>query len=122
MNAHLKYTLAAFAIACTSSVSAAYIGPSDTPSYQTVKQINANPVDDAPVTLQGFIIKQLRNDKYLFSDGTGEIRVDIDHQYFPPQPISDKTKVRLRGEIEKDYLQSPEIDVEAPLEILPQTN
>ena len=92
--------------------SAQYVGPLTAPTYLSVADILKNPIDDAPVVLDGHIIKQVGKKKYLFSDGTSEIRVEIDHKHFPTTPINDKTKVQIRGEIEKDFLQSPEIDIE----------
>lgn len=71
-----------------------------------------------PVVLEGFIVKKVGNEKYIFTDGTGEIRIDLDDKYLPGQPFDDKTKVQLRGEVEKDFLDSPEIDVEFPLVIV----
>ncbi len=92
--------------------SAQYAGPSSAPAYRSVADVVKNPVDDARVDLTGFITKQVGRKKFTFSDGTGEIRVEIDRKYFPATPINDKTRVQIRGEIEKDFLQSPEIDVD----------
>lgn len=92
--------------------SAQYLGPSAAPAYRSVADVLKNPVDDAHVVLEGHIVKQIGKKKYTFSDGTAEIRVEIDHKYFPATPVNEKTKVQIRGEIEKDFLQSPEIDVE----------
>ena len=92
--------------------SAQYVGPSTVPTYRSVADILKNPIDDAPVILEGHIIKQVGKKKYTFSDGTAEIRVEVDQKYFPTTPINEKTKVLIRGEIEKDFLQSPEIDIE----------
>jgi uncharacterized protein (TIGR00156 family) len=102
-------------LAASSAAQAQYTGPSTVQSYQTVAQVNANPVDDMPVVLEGFIVKKVGKEKYIFTDGTGEIRIDLDDKYLPAQPFDDKTKVQLRGEVEKDFLESPEIDVEFPL-------
>ena len=93
-------------------VSAQYVGPSITPTYTSVADILKNPIDDHPVALDGFIVKKVGNKKYLFSDGSAEIRVEIDRKHLPPTPITEKTKVRIRGEVERDFLQSPEIDVD----------
>lgn len=95
-----------------SAASAQYVGPSNTPSYASVAEVLKNPVDDAPVVLVGYLVKQVGNEKYLFSDGKSEIRADIDHKLFPAAPVNERTRVQIRGEIEKDFLQSPEIDVE----------
>ncbi|RYF01478.1 MAG: NirD/YgiW/YdeI family stress tolerance protein [Comamonadaceae bacterium] len=92
---------------------AQYTGPSATPAYRNVGEVLKNPVDDAKVAFTGHLLRKVSNDKYIFSDGTGEIRVDIDDKHFPPTPIDEKTKVQIRGEVEKDFLESPEIDVES---------
>lgn len=91
---------------------AQYTGPSAEPAYKSVKEILANPVDDKDVTLKGHVLKKVSNEKYTFSDGTGEIRVEIDNDILPTTPIDDKTKVEIRGELEKDFMESPEIDVD----------
>ena len=91
---------------------AQYVGPSTAPAYRSVADVLKDPVDDASVVLDGLIIKLVGKKKYISPDGTAEIRVEIDPKYFPATPVNEKMKVQIRGEIEKDFLQSPEIDVE----------
>lgn len=103
-------TVVAFALA--TEVVAQYIGPSSTPSYKSVGDVLKNPVDNMEVVLEGTLSKKIGKKKYLFSDGVAEIRVEIDSRHLPASTlISDKTRVRLHGEAEKDFLESPEIDV-----------
>ena len=112
LRTHLNLlTLSAFAL-ISPWVSAQYVGPSTIPTYRSVADVLKNPIDDVPVVLEGYIIRQVGKEKHIFSDGTAEIRVDIDRKHFPTTPINEKTKVQIRGEVEKDYLQSTEIDVE----------
>ena len=99
------------ALLVAGSVSAQYVGPSDTPAYKSVAEVLKTPVDDAPVTLEGYLIKKVGSDKYIFSDGVSQIRVEIDRRYFPVTPITETTKIRIRGEVEKEFLETPEIDV-----------
>lgn len=94
------------------SAAAQYVGPSPTPTYTSVSDVLKNPIDDHPVTLDGYLIKKVGKKKYLFSDGSAEIQVEIDRKHFPSTPISEKTKVRISGEVEKDVMKSPEIDVD----------
>lgn len=70
--------------------------------------------DDTPVELEGRLIRQVGKEKYIFSDGQADIRVDIDDEDFPTGSgrIDEHTRVRLHGEVEKDFLESPEIDVD----------
>lgn len=91
---------------------AQYTGPGSQPAQSSIKQILDNPVDDMNVVLRGTIVRQVSSDKYIFSDGTGEIRVEIDRRLFPASPVTDKVTVEISGEVEKDFLESPEIDVD----------
>lgn len=92
---------------------AQYTGPSTFPDYKSVAEVLKNPVDDAPVTLEGHLVKQVAKEKYLFRDGSGEIRVEIDKELMPATPVHEKTLVRIRGEVETSFMQSPEIEVDA---------
>ena len=92
--------------------SAQYVGPSTAPTYRSVADVVKNPINDAPVALEGYIVKQLEKEKYMFSDGATEIKVEIEQKYFPATPINEKTKVQIRGKVEKKPLQALEIEVE----------
>lgn len=113
---HHPRTLAALtvftALAASATAHAQYTGPASQTPHGTVAAVLKDPVDDQAVVLRGFLTKQVGKEKYLFTDGTGEIRVDIDTKRFAGQKIDEKTKVELHGEVEKDFLESPEIDVD----------
>lgn len=91
---------------------AQYVGPSTQKTPLSVADILKNPVDDQDVVLRGVLLKKVANEKYIFSDGTGDIRVEIEAEEFPAQKIDGKTRVEIRGEVEKDFLETPEIDVD----------
>lgn len=61
---------------------------------------------------EGRILRQVGKEKYLFSDGQSDIRVEIDAKDFPNVRVDENTRLRIRGEVEKDVLESPEIDVD----------
>lgn len=90
---------------------AGYSGPHATPPASSVAEILKNPQDDQRVTLTGRILRQLREEEYVFSDGTGEIEVEIDDKRWPAQPVDDKVRVEITGEVEKHRLKAPEIEV-----------
>ncbi len=90
---------------------AQYVGPGAT--YKTsLAAILDNPVDDELVKLQGYLVKKVSSDKYIFTDGSAEIRVEIDTDVFPAQAFDENDVIEIMGEVEKDFLQSPEIDVD----------
>ncbi len=107
-----KVLLLLAAVGGTGLAAAQYVGPSNAPAYRSIADVLKNPVDDAQVLLDGYLVQKVGSDKYLLSDGTSQIRVEIDNRLFPTTPIHEKTKVRIRGEVEKDFLESPEVDVD----------
>lgn len=100
------------ALGIPAAAQAQYVGPSTQKAPMTVADVLKKPVDDQNVVLRGHLIKKVGHEKYLFSDGSGEIRVAIEAEDFPVQKIDDKTLIVIRGEVENDFLQSPEIDVD----------
>ena len=67
--------------------------------------------DDTPVVLRGHIVQHLGGEKYIFRDASGTVRVDIDHDKWPPQPITPNNIVELHGEVDRDW-RHVEVDVE----------
>ncbi len=57
-------------------------------------------IDDMPVTLTGTLGRQLGYEHYEFSDGTGTITVEIDHDKFWGQQIGQGTTVSIYGEVD----------------------
>lgn len=94
------------------AVLAQHTGSSTTPSYSSVNAILKHPVDDVAVSLEGHIVRKVGKDKYIFSDGTGEIRLEIDRKHLSATPFDEKTKVRIQGEVDSELMRSLEIDVD----------
>jgi uncharacterized protein (TIGR00156 family) len=105
-----------FFVLCTlllvAPVWAQFSGPGATPPANSVSAVLQHPVDDMHVVLRGHIIQQLTPEKYMFSDGKAQIRVEIDQHDFPKQTITPTTVVEIVGEVEKEFLLTPEIDVD----------
>lgn len=66
--------------------------------------------DDAWVVLEGNIIRQVGHELYEFRDNSGTVFVEIDDKYWMGQSVSPTDKVRIEGEVDKDW-NSVEIDV-----------
>lgn len=90
---------------------AEYVGPSERSPAASVAAILKNPVDDQRVTLQGHILREIGDELYVFSDGTGEINVDIDRKRFPSQPVGEKTRVEIQGKVDTHRKKAVDIDV-----------
>lgn len=91
---------------------AQFDGPGAQQMPNTVQAVLENPQDDQSVTLRGNVLEKVGNEKYAFSDDTGQIRVEIENEVFPEQRITPEMTVEIYGEVEDDFLQNPEIDVE----------
>lgn len=76
-----------------------------------IKEILTKPVNNMWVTIKGKILRKVAPEKYIFSDGTGEITVDIDDGYFPfNRPVTPQTIIEISGEVNSDFTRL-EIDV-----------
>ena len=103
----------AFAQFQGSTSTGGFTGPGSTAPASSVADVLRSSVDDQIVTLRGNITRHLGGDKYMFSDGTGEIRVDIDRGELPSQPFNEKTTVEIVGEVDREFMNAIEIDVKA---------
>ncbi|AMD47845.1 hypothetical protein F783_002565 [Bordetella holmesii F627] len=96
---------------------AQYVGPAFNPNL-TVRQMLSTAADDAHVVLRGRLVRRINHEKYLFDDGTGQVRVDIESHLFPHgTPISDQALVEIAGEFDREIIGSSEVDV-ASLRVL----
>ena len=66
--------------------------------------------DDAPVILRGNIIRSLGNKRYLFSDSTGTITIEIERKVWGPISVDENDLVEISGEIDRDW-NSIEVEV-----------
>jgi uncharacterized protein (TIGR00156 family) len=82
-----------------------FVGP-DAGGEMSVKDVLASSYDDMRVILKGYITKRISHDKYLFTDNTGEILVEIDNRNMPAEQITPKTLLKIYGKVDKDYLPS----------------
>lgn len=111
-------TIALTALTSTAAV-AQYVGPSDGVSSETVKYpastvagILTDPRDDAKVTLEGHLLRKTGHETYVFSDGTGEITVEIDDDDLPSQPVDADTKIRIEGEIDTHLIKDTDVNAD----------
>ncbi len=76
----------------------------------TVEQI-AQMRDEMPVVMQGKIVQNMGDEKYLFQDGTGSIAVEIDDEDWAGQTVSPANTVKIYGEVDTGLFKD-EIDVD----------
>ncbi|MDA0148364.1 YgiW/YdeI family stress tolerance OB fold protein [Vibrio sp. LaRot3] len=86
-----------------------YQGPVDITSVATLLQ-DTGMFTKKDVVVEGFLVKQINQEAYVFSDGNAEIRVELDDDIRLNQAINATTRLRLYGEYEGGS--TPEIDVD----------
>ena len=69
--------------------------------------------DDSYVFMVGYIVKQVGDEKYEFSDGTNSIIIKIKPKVWQGQKVTPKDKIMIMGEIDKDFVREREIKVKS---------
>jgi uncharacterized protein (TIGR00156 family) len=105
-------SLGAAALLALPLAHAQYEGPGQRPVLNTVGLVLSQGKDDQQVTLRGRLIRQIDEDTYRFTDGSGEIDVEIDDDDFPNAQIGEQTEIEIVGEIDTRRLRDPEIDAD----------
>nr|WP_199066452.1 NirD/YgiW/YdeI family stress tolerance protein [Chromobacterium sp. ASV5] len=60
--------------------------------------------DDAPVTLEGKIVRQLHHEHYEFRDAGGKtVTVEIDRKRLPAEKFDQNTRLRIHGKVDKEW-------------------
>jgi uncharacterized protein (TIGR00156 family) len=84
-----------------------YRGPgANAVTVETAKSMR----DDTPVTLRGKLEQFLGDEKYLFTDDTGSIVIEIDNRLWRGISVDQNDTVEITGEIDKGFTK---IEVEA---------
>lgn len=79
---------------------AGYTGPV---AFQTVSQV-LQMRDDAPVVMEGNIVRFLGGEKYEFVDKTGSVTIEIDDDYtWEGQSVGPDDTVVIYGEGDRDF-------------------
>ena len=67
--------------------------------------------DETAVTLKGTLLKHLNEDNYEFSDGIGDILLDIDDDLWKASNIKAGDKVQVVGEVDTHRYKPTDIEV-----------
>ncbi len=117
----LLLSTAAITAAPAMAQNGGFTGPANTNSQQqggfngpdvattTVEQAKSMR-DDSWVVLEGNLVRKVGDELYEFRDRSGTINVEIDDKDWRGLTVNPQDKVRLEGEVDKDW-NSVEIDV-----------
>ena len=85
-----------------------YTGPVELISISQLDK-NTRLFKDEDVIMEGYIIRQIRRDEFIFSDGDEEIEIELEDD-IQLQSINDTQKVRIYGEYEDGRTPRVEVD------------
>ena len=111
MKSVMRGLFAVVFLALAGTSFAQYVGPGEMKPDTTVAQIASKPIEGQQVLLRGNITKKYGKKHYEFTDDTGKMRMKADDKLFYNQKVTENSTVEIFGEVEKDFLQSPQINV-----------
>lgn len=98
------------ALASDQNLGGGFKGPDGTAKVTVAEALKMR--DDAKVTLTGKIVKRLGPEKYEFSDGSGNITVEIENEDWRGLNVSPEDTVLIHGEVDREFNRR-EIDVKS---------
>lgn len=99
----MKKLFLSTALLLSFTANAEFIGAGATPMKVTKVKSAIELPDDSKVIIEGHIVKQLRNELYLFKDSSGEVEIEIDDEDFRHIKITADDKVRIKAEVDSDW-------------------
>lgn len=108
---YIRLLTLAIMLVLSASAHAGFEGPGANLMVVSVSSINELD-DDEEVILEGYIVKKVRKELYLFKDKTGEVKVEIDDKLLRNLTVTPETLLRIKGEVESDWF-SVEIEVDS---------
>ena len=113
-----KFALAAILALSTTSAFAGFNGnttpnggfQSGTQSAISVKQA-LKAADNSMITLEGNITQQIDDDEFWFTDGTGQIKVEIERQVWNGLNVGPNDKIRIFGKLDNEVFDRAELEV-----------
>lgn len=78
----------------------------------TVEQVRGM-ADNAPVIIQGYILRKNGENSYVFQDTTGTINLEIDEEDWNGMTVSPNDFIEVWGEVDRNGSSMIEVDVSA---------
>ena len=80
------------------------------PEAISVKQA-MSAADNSMITLEGNITQQIDDDEFWFTDGTGQIKVEIERHVWNGLNVGPNDKVRIFGKLDNEMFEKAELEV-----------
>ena len=112
-----KFALATILALATTSAIAGFNGNNTQGGFQqatsaaiSVKQA-MSAADNSMITLVGNITQQIDDDEFWFTDGTGQIKVEIERQVWNGLNVGPNDKIRIFGKLDNEMFDRAELEV-----------
>ena len=80
------------------------------PAAISVKQA-MSATDNSMITLEGNITQQIDDDEFWSTDGTGQIKVEIERHVWNGLNVGSNDKVRIFGKLDNEMFEKAELEV-----------
>lgn len=101
-------TLVVLSLAFITNAQAQFTGETKVYAISEIKKMS----DDTQVAAEGTITRRVGDEEYMFTDDTGEIRIEIDDDLWRGREVNSETIIRIYGELDKKWFRSSEIEVD----------
>ena len=98
-------------------MTADYTGPGGAQSLSVAEVLEA-PQEDTVVSIEGKLTRKIDDEEYIFSDGTGEIKVEINDEDLPTETVDENTQLVITGEVDRKFMRAPKIEVDSVRPVL----
>src|SRR5690625_3572728 len=96
------------AMASVTTAQAQLTGETNVHTISAIKKMS----DDTKVIDERYFTRRDGEEEYTFTDGTGEIRIEIADDLWQGREVDSETPIRIYGELDKKWFRSSEIDVD----------
>src|SRR5690625_4743336 len=101
--------LVIFIVLAMASVTTAQVQFTGETNVHTISEIKKMS-DNKEVIAEGYNTRRVSDEEYTYTDGTGEIRIEIDGDHRQGREVDSETPIRIYGELDKKWFRSSEIE------------
>ncbi|MGE9984980.1 NirD/YgiW/YdeI family stress tolerance protein [Desulfovibrio sp. SGI.169] len=114
MRVLLLLLLCGMAFPANAARAAGFEGPGVSPAVTRAADV-LTAMDDAPCVLEGHILERIpfRKNRYVFSDESGQVVVEIENESFGHLTVTPRDRVRLMGQVDWSSKRPNEVEVDA---------
>ena len=106
-----KFALATIFALATTSAFAGFNGGNTQGGFQQATPSALSAADNSMITLVGNITQQIDDDEFWFTDGTGQIKVEIERHVWNGLNVDPSDKVKVYGKLDNEAFEKADLEV-----------